>query len=295
MSIDHSREGREVYRLGEEMTTAIPRLLLQERLLIEQVGGVFPERENNFDEFTRVLDIACGTGTWAVQVARENPQVEVIGIERHPQLVHYATGLAEAQGLENASFTLLMDAKTRYPFPDSYFDLVNAQFLFTLLRTEEWPVFIQECLRMIRPGGYLRIIEPEWETTNSPAFERIKSLFLRGLKRIGQSLSPDDRQIGVALQLHGFLAQAGATDISQRYAVHTYWTEPRFSRNPDRWVELIAQSVKPLLLSQELISQADFEQLMRTLASEVACENFSEIAYVLSACGRKPANLQEQF
>ena len=51
---------------------------------------------------------------------------------------------------------------------------------------------------------------------------------------------------------------------------------------------MIAQSVKPLLLSQEVITQTDFDQLVQILAREVTRKDFSEIAYVLSACGRKP-------
>ena len=51
---------------------------------------------------------------------------------------------------------------------------------------------------------------------------------------------------------------------------------------------MIAQSVKPLLLSQEGITQTDFDQLMQLVTREVTRADFSEIAYVLSVCGRKP-------
>jgi ubiquinone/menaquinone biosynthesis C-methylase UbiE len=292
--IDETQRGQDEYRLGEKVDIAIRRLLIQERLLIEQMEGVFPERENDLQGFTRVLDIACGTGTWAVQVARENPQIEVIGIERPRQLVHYATKLAAAGGVQNASFALLADETTRFPFPDKHFDLVNAHFLFTLLRAEEWPGFVRECLRMTRPGGYLRLIEPEWGMTDSPAFERFKSLFVRGLKRRGHSLSPDDRQTGATSPLRSFLAQAGATEIRQRFSVYTYWTEPQRPCNLDRWVDVIAQSVKPLLLSQEGITQTDFDQLMQLVTKEVTRADFSEIAYVLSVCGRKPEHVCEE-
>jgi len=277
------------------MDPAITRLLVQERQLIEQMEGVFPERGNDLHDFTRVLDLACGTGTWAVQVAYENPQVEVIGVEHHQQLVHYATHLAKTRGVQNASFTLLMDQTTSFPFPDRHFDLVNAHFLFTLLRVEEWPGFVRECLRITRPGGYLRLIEPEWEATNSQAFEQFKGLFLQGLKRRGQSLSPDDKHIGAAFLLRALLAQAGATEISQRFAMYTYWTEPQRSRNPDWWLEVIAQSVRPLLLSEPVSDQADLEQLVQILAREVTRKDFTEVAYILSACGRKPEPICEHL
>ncbi|HEY0756964.1 MAG TPA: class I SAM-dependent methyltransferase, partial [Ktedonobacteraceae bacterium] len=196
MPSDDILQDQDEYRLGEKMDNAIARLPIQEHLLIEQMEGVFPEQENDLQCFAHVLDIACGTGTWAVEVAHKNPHIEVVGLERYPQLVHYAAHLAESQGVENASFALLSDEQIRLPFPNGFFDLVNARFLFTLLRTEEWPEFVKECLRVIRPGGYLRLIEPEWGATSSPAFERFKELFLRGLKRTGHGLSLDEKHIG---------------------------------------------------------------------------------------------------
>ncbi len=277
------------------MDTAITRLPIQERLLIEQMEGVFPEKENNLQDFTRVLDVACGTGTWALQVAQENPHLEVIGVECHRQLVQYATCLAKARRVENVSFVLLQENMRSLPFPNGHFDLVNAHFLFTLLSAGEWSGVVQEYLRVTRSGGYLRLIEPEWGTTNNQAFEEFKRLFLRSFKRRGYGLSSDEEHIGAAFFLCSFLKLAGATEISQRFSVCNYWTEPRRSSNPAKWIEMIAQSVRPLFLSEGVMTQMDFDHLIQSLIKEVTCPSFSEIAYVLSACGQKTEDACEEI
>ena len=56
----------------------------------------------------------------------------------------------------------------------------------------------------------------------------------------------------------------------------------------------MALAVKTLFLSQEIISQADFEQLVHMLCAEMTRKDFAEIAYVLSVCGHKPAEVCHQ-
>ncbi len=49
-----------------------------------------------------------------------------------------------------------------------------------------WPALLQECWRITRPGGYLRLTECEEPGTNSEAFETIYGLILQAMKRSGQ-------------------------------------------------------------------------------------------------------------
>lgn len=48
------------------------------------------------------------------------------------------------------------------PYQDSFMDLISSRSIPLLLRSSQWPVFVQECVRVLRPGGVieLTILDP---------------------------------------------------------------------------------------------------------------------------------------
>ena len=96
---------------------------------------------------SRVLDVGCGPGVLAAEVARRIPAGSVTGIDAS------ADRLAEARknfaALPNAQ-AHLGDA-TSLPFPDASFDFVYCRFLLEYLRAKEKAV--AEMARVCRPGG----------------------------------------------------------------------------------------------------------------------------------------------
>src|SRR5437868_11667377 len=73
---------------------------------LKQTGQAWPEQVDA-STIHRVLDIASGTGEWAMLVAQAHPQVQVIGIERDAQLVESARIQAHRRGIENVSFVVM--------------------------------------------------------------------------------------------------------------------------------------------------------------------------------------------
>jgi SAM-dependent methyltransferase len=43
------------------------------------------------------------------------------------------------------------------PYQDSFMDLISSCSVPLLLRSIQWPVFVQECVRVLRPGGVLEL------------------------------------------------------------------------------------------------------------------------------------------
>src|SRR6266568_658387 len=87
------------YRLGEQMDVELASLAILDRVLIDRMDGVFAETGDNFAGMSHVLDVGSGSGTWAVRVARDNPALEVTGLESKQEFINYAQGQAEAQGI----------------------------------------------------------------------------------------------------------------------------------------------------------------------------------------------------
>lgn len=113
-----------------------------------------------------MLDIACGPGAWALDVAQAFPQKRVTGIDISRMMVQYAKAEAREKGLYNASFQV-MDALKPLAFADDSFDLVNARFITGFMSKAASPILVRECMRILRPGGILRLTECESPLTNS--------------------------------------------------------------------------------------------------------------------------------
>jgi SAM-dependent methyltransferase len=45
------------------------------------------------------------------------------------------------------------------PYADDTFDFVHMRLLVYALRAEEWPMAIQEVIRVVRPGGMIQLYE----------------------------------------------------------------------------------------------------------------------------------------
>ena len=52
-------------------------------LFLHYEGGLAPESAQYLAECERVLDLACGPGSWALQVATAYPKLEVVGVDRN--------------------------------------------------------------------------------------------------------------------------------------------------------------------------------------------------------------------
>src|SRR5689334_18342319 len=99
---DENDGQKSTYILDGDSTAEIARLARLDRLITQGMGGLFPERDD-IAEIESILDIGCGPGGWALEVAFNYPSVQVIGIDKSQLMIQYAQTHAELQGLENAS------------------------------------------------------------------------------------------------------------------------------------------------------------------------------------------------
>src|ERR1051326_7432615 len=102
------------YESGGEMI----RLLDQDRLFTRGMGGLLAERNNDFQDIERVLDVGCGPGGWSQELAFAHRDIEVVGIDISEAMIGYARNQARIQSLENLSFHI-MDILQPLDFPDN--------------------------------------------------------------------------------------------------------------------------------------------------------------------------------
>lgn len=159
MSTQPSQEEQKenMYIIDSESPAELARLLHQDRLYTKTLG-LFPE-SLDISTVRSVLDIACGPGGWALDVATRFPSIQVTGIDISVRMIEYAQAQAEAQQVSNTNFAV-MNALKPLGFPDSSFDLVNARTIGFLPKAA-WSGLLRECRRVTRPGGSICLTEGE--------------------------------------------------------------------------------------------------------------------------------------
>src|SRR5579875_2720631 len=157
------------YVMPPESAAEMARLIDQDRLVTEAMGGLFPP-DLDPQAVRAVLDVACGPGGWVREVAYQYPDIQVTGIDISQTMIDYANGFVRVEGLDNAQFQI-MDATQPLAFSDGSFDVVNARFMVGFLRRSAWSQVVRELARVTRPGGRIILTEcDQTGTTNSEAF-----------------------------------------------------------------------------------------------------------------------------
>ncbi len=104
-------------------------------LLTKLLGGLLPPGLP-LAAPARVLDIACGAGNWALDLAFACPALSVVGVDWDAALIGHARASARVEHLANAHFTVA-DMFHMTTIPGDTFDLVHARFLAGVVEPEQ--------------------------------------------------------------------------------------------------------------------------------------------------------------
>jgi ubiquinone/menaquinone biosynthesis C-methylase UbiE len=101
----------------------------------------------------RILDVGVGTGR---NIPYYPPAAQVVGVDLSPGMLARAQRRAAKVG--RAVDLRRLDV-TNLDFPDASFDAAVASFLFCVLPEEQQETALRECVRVLKPGGALRLLE----------------------------------------------------------------------------------------------------------------------------------------
>jgi ubiquinone/menaquinone biosynthesis C-methylase UbiE len=278
-------ESENSYFINTESAAEMGRLLDQDQLVTEEMGGWFPERSNDFTGIQRILDLGCGPGGWAQEVAFAHPEIEVVGVDISNAMIDYANMQAHVQGLDNAHFRV-MDITGPLDFPDQSFDMVTARFISFLPRSA-WLQLMQECKRITRPGGIIRLIEQEWWCfTTSAALEKMNEMICQFIKIQG-GFSQTGRFTGILPLLKSLLEEAGCKNIRLVPHAIDYSAGTRAHLGFAKDAQVLFQLFQPAIIQAGITTKQEIESLYEQMRFDMMQEDFRGIWLLLTAWGEK--------
>jgi ubiquinone/menaquinone biosynthesis C-methylase UbiE len=268
----------------------LARLVEQERVISRATGGLLPEHTDQaafVDPLQRVLDVACGPGGWALEMAKTYPHLQVMGFDIDSNMISYANTLAKVGKLEHASFRV-MNALDPLDYPDNFFDLVNARWL-SIIGRDAWPSVMQELLRITRPGGFIRLTEVEDPSvTSSPAFEKMSVIFLQTCQLATFYFSPTGRSSGNSPMLPYFLRKAGYQNIAKHASVVDWSVGTEFHAAVAADLKILFRLLSPFTVRVGAATEEELEQLHRDIDIELRAEDFCAFWTFFTVWGQKP-------
>ena len=135
----------------------------------------------------KVLDLACGTGDFAIAIARALPESHVTGVDLSTGMLSVMEQKVRDLGLEGRIESEEGDGEN-LRFEDSTFDRVTNAF--GIRNFEEKEKGLEEALRVLVPGGKLIILELS-RPDNKVLRWFYDLYFLNILPKIGGSVSGD--------------------------------------------------------------------------------------------------------
>jgi ubiquinone/menaquinone biosynthesis C-methylase UbiE len=101
-----------------------------------------------------VLELGCGTGTFSKYLLEELPALRLVGSDISPRAIKIAA--TRCREYENVRFEVADGSAQPYA-PNMYDSVIGCAVLHHLIPVAK---ALQECLRVLKPGGFIWFTEP---------------------------------------------------------------------------------------------------------------------------------------
>jgi SAM-dependent methyltransferase len=233
------------------------------------------------DHPTNILDLrSAWAGRWALEMAHEFPAATVIALATTPPDPMLALG----DGLDalppNVEFRQ-DDLTGPLPFPDQSFDLVSWRMLFSILPADMWPTLLAECVRVLRPGGWLEGMEQ----LPFPRGQREGIATIIGWN--SEVMRRDGKDPLIAVKLPRLFAEAGLQDVAERDVFSMDLNEQRRERIRATGMRYIETS-KRAVLEHGLATPGEYDRVAEAARQEFLGQFVAPGLKTTDVIGRKP-------
>ncbi|KAL4787886.1 S-adenosyl-L-methionine-dependent methyltransferase [Aspergillus varians] len=168
----------------------------------------------------RILDIGTGTGTWALEMAEEFSEADIVGTDLSPIQPSFSP--------PNCTF-IIDDAESDWAFSeDEAFDYIHARSMGGGIG--DWDHLLRQAYNHLKPGGWIEFQEFEANIRSDDGTHVKAPLILDLSKRLDEASQKFGKRLGVASSLGGWLETAGYTNVTEdiyKCPVGTWPKSPR--------------------------------------------------------------------
>ncbi|KAG2229790.1 S-adenosyl-L-methionine-dependent methyltransferase [Thamnidium elegans] len=148
------------------------------------------------EEGITVLDSGCGPGSWTLDMAKDFPNSKFHGVD-------ISNFFPDETKPNNCEF-IIGNLTETLPFEDNTFDYVHQRLLILGLTNSGWEKCLSELLRVLKPGGYIEILEPNVKNLHNggPLLEQVHIA-------LAEMMESRDIPITIATELKNRVTETG--------------------------------------------------------------------------------------
>ncbi|HEX7735734.1 MAG TPA: methyltransferase domain-containing protein [Ktedonobacteraceae bacterium] len=287
---DLSLEYLDMRDVGDgHMSAVLSALQFQHKLFMREMKSELLPGAISLQDVQVVLDFICGPGSWCMDFSRRYPGKQVYGVDINSTIIEQAQKNAAQADLHELEF-LAVDRRRALPFPAHTFDCIHLQNGTSLFTMEQWPDVMAEITRVLKPGGWLNLLDFEMGPASQPAIDRLLTFLGQILARMHRSIEPEGRAPFTGSTLGPQrMAQWHFTDIGyQLYPVDLGgWNNP-MGRAYLAWSVMRPEMMVYLAERTGLGTKETLQPLLREVQRELRQIDFCGFGMLLSSFGRKP-------
>ncbi|CEP10542.1 hypothetical protein [Parasitella parasitica] len=204
----------------------------------------------------RVLDIACGNGTWILEMATEFPDSQFYGIDilaNYPKLVKPAN-----------TFFSQQDILKGLPYPDDYFEYIHMRQVYSCFSEEDWATIMKEIKRLLKPGGYieLRDIDPILGNMGPTTYELFAKFPALMKKWHGVNILWSRHMLDIMNDVGEMV------DIHQQVKALEFGTQGAIGNMTQNSLRLALQSFRTFFETHNNLLSADYDKIIDDIVDE---------------------------
>jgi ubiquinone/menaquinone biosynthesis C-methylase UbiE len=258
--------------------------LIRDRYFSAALGGLVAQGLP-MPEISSVLDVGCGLGDWVVSMARSYPTLSIMGIDSSERNLREAQRRAHWSQTNRVAFRR-MDVTKPLELKDNTFDLIH-MFIPALLTRGVWSNTLAEMIRVLRPGGWLNLIDFEVGATSSPACNRLMELIVTTIRKVSNQ-PPTPLYLGIAVYLYKLLLDSSLVNVS--YTTHVVDFGSGNRPGSSDFLEQMLNGMlgwKTLMAQVDIIKPDEYEAIWRTARAEMLQPHTVGYGYLVSTIGCK--------
>lgn len=149
-----------------------------------------------------IVEAGTGNGIWALEMATQYKDAKVLGLDLKPPAFHHGNPA-------NLQYTQT-NLSESWPMNDNSVDFIFQRNMCLNIQKDEWPKVLGEMFRVLKPGGYIELLEPDlWHHNLGP----VQQAFQQFYREQCQALELD---LEISNSMTGTIEEIGYEEVEKR-------------------------------------------------------------------------------